>query len=498
MTLTKKIAFNSSIQFIGRIIGILLSALLLVFLTRYLGTEKYGYYTTILAFVAIFNLFAEFGINQIVIQEISHHPKKRTEILSAAFFLKIVVSFIIFAVPPIIAAFLPYPIEIKVGILIAALATFPLTISTLFGTIFQIYLKTKYSVIASILSRALILLLSLGFIFTHQSIYYFFFAILAGNCLEFVISYFYARSLEKIHIKFNKTYIQIYKRIFLASWPMAVAIGLGTLAFKIDTIMLSLLKTQEAVGIYGVPYKIVDILITIPGIFMGLVMPVLASYYIKNKNLLKRSVQKSFDALIVVAFYVFVVVFLMAPYIINIVAGSSFSASTVPLRILIFAIVITFIQAPFPAFLIASGYQKKLIWRNLLALIFNVLINLVLIPLFSYNGAAVATVITEVLTMFFSLYLTYQVINFIPSVKRLFSNIAAGAISFVIGYTLIKFNIFISWSGFARYSFGSRILAFFAVFAIVSFFYFIFLVIFKGIDRKILSRLIPIKNIGLE
>lgn len=498
MTLTKKIAFNSSIQFIGRIISILLSAILLIFLTRYLGTEKYGYYTTVLAFVAIFNLFAEFGINQIVIQEISRAPSKRTEILSSGFFLKIIVALIVFAVPPIIAYFLPYPIEIKIGILVAALATFPLTISTLFNTIFQIHLKTSYQAIASVSNRILSLLLSLGFIYTHQPIYYFFLAILAGNCLEFIISYFNTQSLEKINIKFNKTYIQTYKRIFLASWPMALAIGLGTLAFKIDTIMLSLLKTQEAVGIYGVPYKIVDILISIPSIFMGLVIPVMAQYYLKNKNLLKKSIQKSFDALIVAAFYVFVIVFLMAPYLINIIAGSSFSASAMPLRILTFAIVLMFIQAPFPSFLIASGFQKKLIWRNLMALIFNILINLLLIPLFSYNGAAIATVITEALTMFLSLYLTYQAIKFLPSTRRIFSNIGAGAISFLIGFALIKFNIFISWNAFAQYSFGIRILSFSAIFVIVSFFFFVFLVLFRGIDRKILSRLIPIKSINLE
>jgi len=490
MTLTKKIGYNSSVQFLGRLGMVLLSLVLVTFLTRYLGVEKYGHYTTILAFVALFNLFAEFGINQIIVREVSQKPRNRAKIMGGGLILKILISVVVFAIPPIIAYFLPYPSDVKWGILICSIATCPITIASLFVTIFQIHLKMHRYVIGSIAGRFLTLILSLLFIKTEKELIYFFIAILAGNILELFLDFVLAAPLEKIKIVFDK---KLYKKIFLESWPMAVALGLGTVAFKVDTIILSLLKDQQAVGTYGVPYKVVDILITIPSIFMGLVLPVISRYVIKNKTKLNKSIQKSFDAMAVIGFYLFVVIALLAPFIINLIAGSGFAASTLPLRYLSLAICIIFLNAPLPYLLVAAGKQTQLIWRNLFSLIVNIILNLILIPYFSYNGAAVATILAELMSAVFTFYLSWQLLKILPSFKKVFGIIIATILSFTVGFSLIKMNVFISWQNFGNISFGYRALSFLAVFLIISFFYFLFLVLFKGIDRQILAQFIPIK-----
>ena len=185
----------------------------------------------------------------------------------------------------------------------------------------------------------------------------------------------------------------------------------------------------------------------------------------------------------------------MSPFIINIVAGSSFAPSALPLRILGLAIFVIFFNSPFPYLLVATGNQTKLIWRNLFALIVNIVINLVLIPIFSYNGAAIATVISEIITAFISFYLVWQVLKFVPSFARIINIVAASFFSFIIGFALVKLNLIISWSQFAQYSYGMRLLAFTAVWLITTFFYIIFLILFKGVDRQIVARFLPIKNI---
>jgi O-antigen/teichoic acid export membrane protein len=281
--------------------------------------------------------------------------------------------------------------------------------------------------------------------------------------------------------------------MFLETWPMAIALGLGTIAFRIDTIILSLIKGQDAVGIYGVPYKIIDILITIPNIFMGLVLPIISIYIISNRRRLIRVLQKSFDAMAVVGFYILMIISLLAPFIINLVAGSGFVASTTPLRYLAFAICAVFIGMPMPYLLVAAKKQKQLIWRNLFLLFVNIILNLILIPSLSYNGAAIATLVAETISAIFTFYLAWKTVKILPSFNKFLGIIASSVLSFLIGFLIIKSNAPINWSHFADLTYASRALYFLLIFLVVTFFYLIFLIIFKGIDRRVAAELIPIR-----
>lgn len=492
MTLTRKIASNTSIQFSSRILMVIISLIMVTFLTRYLGLGKYGSYTTAIAFVALFNTFADFGISQVVILEIAKRPRDRQKIISAGLALKIIIGIIIFALPPLIAFFLPYPYDVKIGILICSLATYPLSISSLFVTIFQIKLQIYRNVIASISARIVALILTLIFIKTGQGLIYFFLAILIGNFFEFAINLILVLPLEKIKLVFDK---KLYLMILGKSWPLAIVLGLSMIAFRIDTIILSLLKNQEAVGIYGVPYKAVDILLTVPGIFIGFVFPLLSAHFINNRPRLLKTTQKTFDAMLVVGAYILFVVLLLAPYIINLIAGSAFTASVTPFKYLSLAIFLIFANATIPYLLIAAGEFKQLIRRNVFLLAANIILNLILIPSFSYNGAAIATVIAEFLGAIISFQLAWQFLKIIPSFKRLPSIAAASILSFLIGLSFIATNVPINWGGFANLAYPNRILCFLFIFVIMSFFYFLFLVLFKGIDRQIVAQLIPIRSV---
>ncbi|MBU2595775.1 flippase [Patescibacteria group bacterium] len=491
MTLTKKIASNTSIQFSSRLLLVVISLIIITFLTRYLGLEKYGNYTTAIAFVALFNVFADFGVNQIVVLEIARHPKDRHKIISAGLVLKIIIGIIVFALPPLIAFFLPYPKDVKIGILICSLATYPLSVASLFVTIFQINLQIYRNVIASVSARIVVLILTLLFIKTGKGLVYFFLAIMIGNIFEFTLNLILALPLEKISFIFDK---KLYLKILTKSWPLAVVIGLGLVAFRVDTIILSLLKNQEAVGIYGVPYKIVDILLIIPGIFIGFVFPLLSKHFVNNRPRLLRTTQKTFDAMLVVGSYVLIVILLLAPYIINLIAGSAYTASVTPFKYLSLAVFLIFINITMPYLLIAAGKFSQLIWRNIFLLVVNIILNLILIPYLSYNGAAIATVIAEFLSVIVTFQLTWQLLKIFPSLKRLPSIAVASIFSFLIGISFLKTNVPINWNNFADFSYLNRIIYFIFIFIIVSFFYFLFLVIFRGIDRQIVAQLIPIRS----
>lgn len=479
--LAKKIISNSSFHFLGRIINVAISAVLLAFLTRYLGPGNFGIYTTAIAFVALFNIFAEFGVNQIILREVSQKPKDKEAIYSNGLILKLIASLIILAIPPIVAYFFPYSREVKLGILIVSLATFPLVISSFFVTIFQTHLKMVRYTLATVLGRLLIFSLTLFFIYKDLGLMMIFWAILLGNSLELLISILASLSLERFRIKFDK---KIFYKVFNEAWPIAIALGLGMFAWRINTIILSIIKEESAVGIYGVPYKIMDIIITIPSIIMGLALPLISKYYKENKAKLKRAIQKFFDGLSILGSYLLALFVPTSPLIISIIAGKEFGEADFPLKIMSLTFFFIFIGAPSLYLLIASRDQKQIIWRNLTSLICAIILGIILIPVLSYNGAALATLVAEFVATILLVYSAWKMTEILPSFAKLVGSVLSAFLAALGGYLIIKFNIGIAWSDFGEMSLGNRVISFFVIVVFITIIYFAFLAFFKVISRR--------------
>src|SRR3989344_7603044 len=108
MSLTRTIAHNTIIQIIGKGAGLAFSILTLGILTRYLGPTQFGYYTTAFAFLQIFGILIDFGLQMITAQLISDPNEDESIMLSNIFTLRLL-SALIFFIAPVIAIFFPYP-----------------------------------------------------------------------------------------------------------------------------------------------------------------------------------------------------------------------------------------------------------------------------------------------------------------------------------------------------------------------------------------------------
>src|SRR5206468_1134034 len=103
-------------------------------------------------------------------------------------------------------------------------------------------------------------------------------------------------------------------------------------------------------------------------------------------------------------------IFTLAAPLVRIVAGTEFADAVLPARILAASLFFLFVSPVFYNLLIAVNRQRDLIAINLAALIFNLGLNLLLIPRFSYNGAAVATVLSEGLAFSGTFWLARKIV----------------------------------------------------------------------------------------
>lgn len=395
MSLVKKITFNTIIQFSTKIIGLVLGLITVGLMTRYLGREGFGQYSTIIAFLGFFGVLADFGLSLVLIQMVSHlKGVEENKIFNNIFTLRFfsIISFLFLA--SLIAFFVPtYSPLIKLGIVLTAFSFLFASLRDITVPLFQKRLSMKSVALGEIIGRLLLLCFTIVAINFKMGLLAILGAIILGNLVNFLFIFFSAQKFIKFSFEFD---FSLWKEIFQRSWPMAFSIFFNLIYFRADTLILSLLKTQEEVGIYGAPYKILETLSMFPLVFVGLILPILAkNWQQKSIDQFRKTLQNSFDFLVSISLPMIIGILFLARKIMIFVAGDEFAISAGVLKILILATGIIFIAALFTHTIVALNKQKQMLWVYLFSALIGLIGYLIFIPQYSYWAAAWMTVITE-------------------------------------------------------------------------------------------------------
>lgn len=452
MTYTKKVAFNTLVQIISRIILVGTSLVTVGILTRHLGVENFGRYTTALAFTAFFGIFADMGFFYILVRELSISRRGGDKIIANVNSIRTLVAIASYSIGFGIAWLVPgYDILTRLAIGVAAGATFWQTIQNTLTAVFQINFRMDKAALCDLFGRLSSLGIIIYLVNINAGLLTIMLAYLIGNFLNFALAYILARKYNKIYFAFDFLY---WKELIVKTVPMGLAIVLHLIYFKIDTLMLGAMQGPEHVGIYGPSYKIMEVMLIVPAIFISSVLPIYAKYLANKDSRINEALQKAFDFLIISALPIVAGIFMLAEPIVRLIAGDAFLStslvdfagqpanSATVLKILIFAALASFITPPFSQLLVADGKQKMLILPNLFFVIVNVALNAIFIPRGSYVAAAFVTVLTETLVFITMFYLTRKVYRFHISFSRLIKSFAASAAMVAILFFISAWGIF--------------------------------------------------------
>lgn len=456
MTLTHKIAKHTTVQVVGRFIGFGLSLISIVFLTRYLGTDGFGKYVTIIVFVNVVAVLAEFGLDQILIKEY-FKTKRKKHLVANSLALRALSSLLIFVIGAIIGHFLPYAPIVKIGIWIYSLSSFLAAVELIFLDVFQINLQMHYQVIAETANRILTLLLIIISIYFDLGLIFILLAVVFGSALQILFAYFWANKLITIKFKFD---FKLWRSLLIKAIPLGISAVLIFVYYKVDTVILSVMKPSADVGIYGAAYKVLDIASTFPGMFCGLLLPVFANIFTKNRlPHFNKLIQKGFDVLAITGIPITIILFCLARPIILLVAGNQFTSSILVLEILAPSAALIYLNWIFWIALVGGDKQNKLILPYLCITIFNIILNLILIPRYSYLGAASATIATQLIALFIPWRLAKKFFKTSLSLIIPAKAIIAGTVMFLVFYLIQKFNLFINWQEMENINTFSRLIA---------------------------------------
>jgi O-antigen/teichoic acid export membrane protein len=410
MSLTARIAQNTIIQVIGKAVAVLFGIAVISLLTRHLGKSGFGAYTTVVSFVQFFGTLADLGLYIVTVKKISEHNGDTARVFNNIFTLRVFSALVFVVLVPCAVLLFPYPNEVKVGVAIVSAINFFLTLTQVLTGVFQKELAMVRASIAEVAGKAVFFGLIAWLVTRGASLNWFLGALVFGSAIQCVLLLFFVVRYQRIQFAFDW---DIWRQVLSESWPVAISVALNLIYFRADTIILSLFHSQATVGVYGASYKVLEVLVAIPAIFAGLIMPIATRHASANNSEgFQSTLQKGFDFLATIGLPIVAGVFVLARPIMTFIAGREFAVSGPILQVLVFAVGIIFLGTLFGYTVVSVNRQRDMIKFYFAVAVFSLIGYFVFIPPFSVWGAAGMTVATECAIMASGFYVVWRATRF--------------------------------------------------------------------------------------
>jgi len=406
MNVIRRIAKNNSFLFFSEFFTSISSLIILIVIARLLGDINLGKYTFASAFPQLFTVFIDLGYGTLLVREVARDKslikKYLSNILGIRLFLLLTNILFLFLLINIIG----YTSTTKTIIFLFGFYTFLKTFSNIFLLTFRAFEKMEYEALVVVIGTVFRGSLGLILLFCGYGLLELAYVFIVSGFIELFFSFIICRKKivrPRIHLQ-----LSFLLKTIKVAFPLGLLTILGIIYIRIDTVLLSIMKGDAVVGWYNAAYNLILGFQPIPHLFMHSLLPLMSYFYISSKKSLQEGYEKSFRYLFFLGLPMSVGICLLADEFIFLFFGNQFVDSIIVLRILAWDIVIKFLYICSSFVLISSDKQNQTAIIVALSALLNVVLNIILIPHYSYIGAGVATIATEIVLLISYLYLNHR------------------------------------------------------------------------------------------
>ncbi len=433
----KTIFSNMSWLMVSQILTSVFAFVWTILTARYLGPSDYGIFGTAVSFSTIFGVFATFGIFTYLVRAISTDFENEDKYLNNTLSLKIFLAIFYLAIVVLAAVFLGWD-RYVIGIcLLFAFEYLIKTYHDVFFSSFQAHEKIKYQAITNIIINSLTLIFIILVIVTDYGLLGIAFAYIIANFIALLYAIY---AIRKHIIKPRLTFdFGFYKVLIKAGIPFALTGLFYTIYYSIDIVMITQFASTYDTGLYNSAYKLISVLALFYTIYSAVIFPVMSKLFKDEKDMLNLSFVKSIKYLSLVTIPIAVFTSFYGYQIIAIYGADFIEAGGV-LQILIWTVCFLFINGACSLVLNASHEEYSVTKIYSIAAVFNVILNLFMIPKYSVYGASVATVLSEILILILELYMIRK-IGQLPDRHLVYDILKICAASLILGIVLYVLNL---------------------------------------------------------
>ena len=393
MNIVQRIAKNTAVLYAAHIISGLLSLSLFIGIARVLGDVTLGKYSFALAFTSIFAIFIVLGFDTLVTRDVSRDRSLAPKYIGNLTVIKAILSVVTYGLIALIINLMDCPRDTTTAVLIFGICIIFTTFASTFTATFRAFERMEFETLTVVSS--LLASVSLGFaaLFLGYGLVGIACSLLIGSILGLVISFsICSRKFAKVKFEID---LDFWKKAAKAAVPLGFLSVAAMIFVRIDTVMLSAMKGDAVVGWYNAAYDLVLALKPVCAMFLYALFPVMANLFLTSISSLRFVYEKALHYLFILGLPLAVGAMLLSKHVILLLYGEQFSHSIVALQILAWDILLFFLYGVFGNLLMAMNRQNQMAVAAGTCALMNVILNLVLIPRFSYVGAGIATLATE-------------------------------------------------------------------------------------------------------
>lgn len=393
--------------------------ILLIFVGRLTGVEQNGVFNTALAVATIFEMFTDLGMRDLTVRNVSRDKSLTNRYIGNLLTWKIsLCSMVYMAMLLIVNLFLDYPREVTMAIYLLTISAFLKSLKYSFRGFFQAHNLFSWDTGLVLLERTSVLIFGLIVLFTYRSIFPFVVCFAVVRAVDFLIT------LGVLHFKIGKVKFKFDFKFIFKLQKEAIPLGMFfiilTVFSYIDIVMLSKMSPDfNAAGLYGAAFRIYEGVTILPTILYLVALPRLSDLFINDQKRHKELAFRVVKYMFIMAMPIVVYGYFFSDFFLTTFYSSDpeFFQAAFALQLLFIGIVFQYPNWMLNTILISIDKQKIIMYVGLIALISKVILNLIIIPRYGYEGAAAATVFGEAMIFVLStLYLAWHRIK-IPVVR---------------------------------------------------------------------------------
>ncbi len=371
---------------------------------RILGPEESGKYQYAVVLWGWFEIISNFGLDTLVMREVARARQDANRYLVNTSIMRLALA--ILGIPLLMGfialrqRFVQPPLAentiTAIWLLYAGL--FFATMSKGLTALFYAYEKAEYPAALQTISAMLVAVLGVLALLAGFGIVGLAGVSIVVNIITLIILTVLAlRLFFHPHLTFD---LAIQRQAVGESLPLMLNHLLATLFFRVDIVLLEAIKGDIVVGWYGVTYKWIDALVVIPSLFTQALFPVMSRQATEDRQALKRSYILAVKLLSLISLPVAVITTLLGTFLVGLLGGQQFLPhGAIALQLFVWSIPIGWINSVTNYVLIALNRQRVLTWAFVVGLLFNLVMNLHFIPIYSYPAASIITIFSELVLL---------------------------------------------------------------------------------------------------
>jgi O-antigen/teichoic acid export membrane protein len=421
----RRVAWNTAAQGIGKAAVLAIGLASVVVTTRYLGASGYGKVALAFAFIQMLGVLADVGLLTVVVREISREPGSTDRLVGNALLLRLALSLVTLALAALASLLMPWDTDVRVALLIAGVPFVLGLANSALVAVLQARLRMDRAAVADVLGRAasfaalvVVVTLDLGFYAVVGTA-------AVGAAVTLAITW--AIVSREAHPA-PRAERPVWRSLLVAALPVGAALAVSEVYFRLDTLLVSAFRDYDEVGLYSLSYRIVELIGILPAIVMTSVFPLLSRYLQDSRERAARTVDAAGDLFVAIGAPIAAGGLVVAPELVRLIGGDEFAGAADALRLLLFAVALAFVSGLFGHALIAGGRQASALRLGLIALAFNLVLNLAVIPPWGIEAAAAVAVASEVLLVSGGLFLVRRELGLTPRFALLWRVLVAAAV----------------------------------------------------------------------